>query len=511
LLDSLLQEIETSHLVMSPVPDIGSPYCSPEAVVMKRKSTTQDENWAKVPKLESNIKSEPVEAVKSKTSNVANILKEQDLNVAKIKKELTEIATKNQKPDIVKKKKPKYPAERVLVSLDAEIGCGDVLTNYLSKSHRKSADAVAAFMHFVHARQEIFKHKSSGKSAPHTTNEVMSSKWFTNMYRELDRGTMYFRKQILAEHDLSHESYPEVVFKAIVYRLVNKIETFEEFGKLPCIAEWKAFQNFICEKMDRGEVIFTSAHQNMGFSRFCHTAKEVLKMIVNGNFTDKIVGAESLEDCFLLLKSITNIGPFFAWQICCDFLELKMVNFDENTWTCLGPGAKSGLRRIFTVKSEKEELPLAQHLTKIMDYGFKALGLQFTYFLNRKLTLKNIEHALCEYDKYFRAATKQPTRERLFNSRSSLDTNSCLECSKRISDKNTSCMCVLCGSTFHQECLGADKDKTLVDGQWWLCSWCHYLEMVEREDDDDRTFIYEEVKDKFKIRPFKVLIKPVLS
>jgi hypothetical protein len=481
---------------------------------MKRKSTTQDENRTKVPKLELNVKSEPAEAVKSvkqpkKPTNVANILKEQDLNGKKIKKELTEIFPKNQKLDIVKKKKPKYPAERVLVSLGAELGCGDVLTNYLSKSHRKSAGAVAAFMHFVHARQEIFKQKSSGKFPPYTNNEVMSSKWFTNMYRELDRGTMYFRKQILAEHDLSPESYPDVVFKAIVYRLINKIETFEEFGKLPSRAEWKAFQKFICKKKDQGDVIFTSAHQNMGFSRFCHTAKEVLKMIDNENFTKAIVDAESLEHCFLLLKSITNIGPFFAWQISCDFLELKMINFDENTWTCLGPGAKSGLRRIFTVKSEKEELPLAQHLTKIMDYGFNALGLDFPYFLNRKLTLKNIEHALCEYDKYFRAATKQPTRERLFNSRSSLDTNSCLECSKRFSVQSSSCMCVLCGLSFHQECLGTEKDKSLVDGQWWLCSKCHNLEMGDRDDDDDKTFIYEEVKDKFKIRPVRVFVKPV--
>ena len=43
--------------------------------------------------------------------------------------------------------------------------------------------------------------------------------------------------------------------------------------------------------------------------------------------------------------------------------------------------------------------------------SFKAVGLQFPHFLNKKLTLKNVEHALCEYDKYYRAATSQPTRD----------------------------------------------------------------------------------------------------
>ena len=77
-------------------------------------------------------------------------------------------------------------------------------------------------------------------------------------------------------------------------------------------------------------------------------------------------------------------------------MKLRLINFDENSWTCLRPAAKEGLRRIFAVKSVK-------HLTKIMDYSFKALGISFPYFMNRKLTLKNMEHALCEYDKYFRA------------------------------------------------------------------------------------------------------------
>ena len=52
-------------------------FSTPEAVVMKRRSTSQDENWAKVPKLEPVIKSE---TEPKKTTNVANILREQDLD-----------------------------------------------------------------------------------------------------------------------------------------------------------------------------------------------------------------------------------------------------------------------------------------------------------------------------------------------------------------------------------------------------------------------------------------------
>jgi len=498
---------------MPPGSDLISGFCSSESQVPKRRSTHYDENQAKFPKLElphKCIKSEADDEKPLKLKNIAHVLREQDLNVKQIKKEneveSLKVCHEKSLSEIEKKKKPKTPVQRVLVSLGADIGCGQALSNFLSKSHRKSSDPVAAFMYFVHERQRIYQLKSSGCSPPYTENEVMSCKWFTNMYRELDRGTMYFRKKILAKISLSPENFPEIVFKAIVYRLINKIETFEEFGKLPNIADWKTFQTFLSRKMNRGEVIFTSAHQNMGFNRFCETMKEVLKKIES--FTKNIVAAESLQQCFFMLKSITNIGPFFAWQISCDFLELKLINFDENTWTCLGPGAKAGLRRIFTVKSDREELELAQKLTKIMDYGFKALNLEFPYFLGRKLTLKNIEHALCEYDKYFRAATKQPTRERVFQSRSCLDSCSCVECGKRFTDNNSNTKCVLCGSVFHQECLGSDWYNGLTEGNGWLCPKCHQVEFGD-EQDDDRVFVYEHVKDQFKIRPVKVLIKQI--
>jgi len=470
--------------------------------VPKRRSSCSKENLllAKVPKIEHLVKSELIDG--QKQGNIIHILKEQNVNVKLVKRE---DSTESKKEKTIK---PKTPAGRVLVSLGGEVGCGKVLANYLTKSHRKSTDEVASFILFIHERQKIFELKNSGSCPPYTENKVMAEKWFTNMYRELDRGTMYFRKNILEEHvPLCPGNYPEIVFKAVAYRLVNKIETFEKFGGLPRISDWKTFKKFLTKTMDAGEVIFTSAHQNMGLNRFCDTMKEVLKNI--DEFTNKIVGSDSLEDCFDTLKSITNIGDFFAWQICCDFLELKLISFDENTWTCLGPGAKAGLKRIFSVNPDRDGLELAQKLTKIMDYGFKALNLDFPYFLNRKLTLKNIEHALCEYDKYFRAALNMPTRERFFHSRSStLDITNCMDCDKRLSGSSSSTKCVLCGSSFHMKCLRSDFVTGLVEDRWWLCLMCHQVDAGDLVE-DDRVFLYEEVKDVYKIRPVNVLIKSI--
>ena len=80
----------------------------------------------------------------------------------------------------------------VLKSLNQKPGFGDCLVNMLPKEHSGSSDAVASFLCFVCERQEIWSNKRKHREVL-TTNHVLSSKWFTNMYRELDRGTMYLR------------------------------------------------------------------------------------------------------------------------------------------------------------------------------------------------------------------------------------------------------------------------------------------------------------------------------
>ena len=67
----------------------------------------------------------------------------------------------------------------------------------------------------------------------------------------------------------------------------------------------------------------------------------------------------------------------------------------------LSPGAKDGLKKVFGVtgKVASEELEMTQTLTGLMDPVFDALGINFQYFLGRRISLKAIEHSLCEFDK----------------------------------------------------------------------------------------------------------------
>ena len=69
----------------------------------------------------------------------------------------------------------------------------------------------------------------------------------------------------------------------------------------------------------------------------------------------------------------------------------------------LGPGARAGLGRMFSgVTSSEVELHYTKWLTRVLPYCFKALELDFVEFLGKKLSIKHIEHGLCEYENYFR-------------------------------------------------------------------------------------------------------------
>jgi hypothetical protein len=186
---------------------------------------------------------------------------------------------------------------------------------------------VASFLCFVLERQEIWLNKRNHREVL-TTNHVLASKWFTNIYRELDRGTMYLRKQLnqtdlkgvsIDKDNIDSNLVSKILLKSIVYRLINKVETFMDFGGVPDMETFPKFVKFLHDKKKQGSVIFTAAHQVMGFVRLMKTIDYVEKNI--NDLSSKLVSAaqkKSLKMSQTVILTIPNVGDFLAWQILCD-------------------------------------------------------------------------------------------------------------------------------------------------------------------------------------------------
>ena len=93
-------------------------------------------------------------------------------------------------------------------------------------------EAERAFWWFVCERQAIWHRRFVELRETWTDDPILRDCHFTNVYRELDRGTMWFYKQLTAKR-LSAENPPALLWCSVVYRLVNRLETFDAFGGIP--------------------------------------------------------------------------------------------------------------------------------------------------------------------------------------------------------------------------------------------------------------------------------------
>ncbi len=115
----------------------------------------------------------------------------------------------------------------------------------------------------------------------------------------------------------------------------------------------------------------------------------------------QVKNASHLSEVFETMMQCRRVGPFIAYEICIDLMYAKIVPFTEDDWVNLGPGAKFGIRLIFPNKKVDMVEGLKQ-LRADQELHFKRLGLKFPYYQGKELTLRNIEHSLCEYGKYWK-------------------------------------------------------------------------------------------------------------
>ena len=215
---------------------------------------------------------------------------------------------------------------------------------------------VCEFFKFMHERQSMWVRingnnllpgaPGSGREYVTTHDEVLSTYSFCNVYRELDRGTAYFHAHILKLREgkkewTDLEWLEQVLWAALVYRPLNKIETFSEIG-VPTIEEADAFVERAETYKQSGRTFFTSAHQTGPFQNYLQHVKSLSQENRIHDKAVELIEARDTMHCINILKSIQSIGSFFAWQIYCDLRESGcLVQHRDDQFCCLGPGAIS--------------------------------------------------------------------------------------------------------------------------------------------------------------------------
>ena len=320
-------------------------------------------------------------------------------------------------------------------------------------------DNVDDFFDFITQRQSIFhKRFELRQSPPWTEDEILQRYLFDNVYRELDRGSLWFITHV-ARPDF-YTASKSVVFDAILYRWFNRPETFKLIHSwIPQLnlSNWtyddnhlvitpplfrKHYKKILKALRDANFSVTSHAYTISSHLRGVQTYEYVCKHILlplttlkGVKLLFKITNSKTPEEAYNLLRSIKGMGGtgFLAAQVLCDINYSRVFPFDiEQTFVVSGPGAHRGISRIVRNQAEAQELvpqiPLLREVISDIDIIHALRGMStrelsdrdFPFFRGRKLSLQGIETSLCEYDKYkrmqeFQAGTGRRASLRKFN------------------------------------------------------------------------------------------------
>lgn len=283
-----------------------------------------------------------------------------------------------------------------------------------SIAHARGTEVYDTFWQFAAERQAIFFRRVCGSSGPWTNNPVLSSYKFTNAYRASDRVSQYLIRNVIYRRDLP-DSTPEVFFRILLFKLFNKIETWQRLehslGPLTYSAyRFSDYDRVLEEALNSSARIYSAAYiMPPGKMVFGRTRKHqnhllLLDHMMKTGLPAIVERANSMQDAFQAMRSYDTIGDFLAYQFITDINYSEITDFGEMDFVVAGPGAKDGLRKCFSDYGGLNDAELIRVVADLQEQEFERLGLPFQTLWGRRLQLIDCQNLFCETGKYARIA-----------------------------------------------------------------------------------------------------------
>ena len=260
-----------------------------------------------------------------------------------------------------------------------------------------------------------------------TQDVILQKYFFCNTYRVLDKVCQYIIKEVIEK---GLQDPVEVVFRVVLFNLFTKIETWELLVRSLGPLTWKRYDRdgylkVLSGAFNRGTSLYTGAFikpaPRFGYAENYYNHLCFLEVLMENEFPNKLLAAPYMADVFEYLISFPSMGKFSAYQLMLSLSYTNVLNFHCNDFVITGPGSISGLKKIFgRSMNEDFAIEVMRYLVKTQDQHFKRLGLEFSGLGPKKLPMdvSDIEHTLCEVDKYCRAAHPQLKGKRIHITRS---------------------------------------------------------------------------------------------
>lgn len=283
------------------------------------------------------------------------------------------------------------------------------------------------FWYWINERHNIYLRRAAGQPKPWTHDPILRNYKFTNAFRQLDRGTVWLTENFLEPHRypkhapfcLALDDAPGIdkddcdcgartelngllVGNIAWYRMFNWWGTGEYLG-------WRhswspeSIKLALTERLEQGRQVFTNAHiiwSEEGRPKIDAVVDYATAVWEKRLEIVKVARVtRSLQLTFDNLTLFRGIGGFIAYEIVTDLRHTGVLSdaHDIMTWANMGPGAKRGLQRLGLPCKNQREGNASMQLLLARSKLATALDSEIP-----PLEMRDIEHSLCEFDKYCR-------------------------------------------------------------------------------------------------------------
>lgn len=320
---------------------------------------------------------------------------------------------------------------------------------------------IEPLVYFMQERHRIYQRRAAGQPAPWTEDPILRDNRFCNVFRELDTVTVWIRENI-RERFADH---PYLWFMLAIARYINWPPTLQflmECASGDHLASWPNHSKFDCgekfreraPKWSKGSDLAWGLHTRAVQSQKVYTGAYMIRAesdplkpwyswskheyiadVVLGRLWEdrQVIGefletpGRSLEEAWAFFQQPRYVGwgPFMAYEVVTDLRHTRYLREapDIMLWANAGPGAIRGLNRLHG-RPLKTHPPAAQtnaemqellHILNQLDRfeftkTFGPIGIQ-------RFEMRDVEHSLCEGDKYLRVKSGDGKMRSKYNGR----------------------------------------------------------------------------------------------
>ena len=166
------------------------------------------------------------------------------------------------------------------------------------------------------------------------------------------------------------KSVEELVFRILLFKLFNKIETWEmlekELGPLTYSEfAFKRYDQILTKAMVQGQTIYSAAYimpsgGSLGYEKKHRNHLALIERMISSELPNQLAESSTMEEAFKLVLNYPSIGSFLAFQYVADINYSTVTNFSEMDFVVAGPGAINGIRKCFKDTAGKSDAYIIQ-------------------------------------------------------------------------------------------------------------------------------------------------------